>query len=637
MPQTPTPNLAAVRALVEDAKPVPSVCKEDPQVGSPRGDTMPGQWQPDNLGLPPDCPATPLGVEGEKNWFLDPIGQLCCYKKPYGQADTLELFRGRHLYLYWAWPRWKVDKDGEKEPEVTGWKNEHVRETLIAAATAKGPWSAVEKVRGRGCWRDDGGKLLLHCGDALLAGGKAQPPGEIAGYVYPTRAPLARPWPGPIDDQRNPARLLRPLLASWTWSRPDVDPQLLLGWIGNAFLGPALSWRANAYITGDAGMGKSMLQALIKSLLGDWLIQTTNTTAAGIYQHVGQDGLAVAVDEFEGKDDNRQAKKLLELARQASSGGQGLRGGDRGTGSEFVIRSAFLFSSINTPPLEPQDMSRFALLKLQRLRADIPALKLDIPNLGIIGRTVLRRLAAQFHRYEETLAAFRDELRLAGMDARGCDTFGTLLACADLIEHDGWDAERLSHPCSDGDLRRWSDLLNVRHMAEFEDRAENWRGCLDRLLSVPVDAWRNGNRWTVGQILEDWHAGHEDFQMDVKVVRRQLGQAGLGLAKRGKAGGGDWLAIPNNNPILQKLYEGSKWYGEPGAGVWSNALRQSPRGDVHEVDDGLRVNGVKTRCTLIRLDALYGPEGLMSTTKRDQHDPDPLFGLSSSPPDGPDL
>lgn len=629
---SPTPNLAAVRALIDDAKPVPSVCKEDPQPGAPRGDTMPGQWTPNQLGLPPECPVTPLGVDGERNWFLDPIGQLCCYSKPYGQADTLELFRGRHLYLYWAWPKWTSGKEREN-PDVDGWKNERAREALIAAATAKGPWSSVEKVRGRGCWRGEDGKLLLHCGDVLLAGARGQPPGEIGGHVYPTRAPLMRPWPGPIDDQKNPARLLRPLLSSWSWQRPDVDPHLLLGWIGCAFLGPALAWRSNVYLTGDAGMGKSTLQALIKGLLGDWLIDTTNTTAAGIYQHVGQDGLAVAVDEFEGKDDNRAAAKILELARQASSGGQGLRGGDRGTGSEFCIRSAFLFSSINTPPLKPQDVSRFALLKLQRLKPTSSPFALDMPNLNIIGRTVLRRLVSQFHRFEATLQAFRDELADAGMDPRGQMQFGTLLACADLIEHDGWDADRLKVPTESGDLKRWAELLDVRSMAEFEDRTQNWLNCLNRMLSVPVDAWRNGTRWTVGQILEDWHAQHEDFGNDVKRVRSVLGQAGLGLIRRGRVGGGDWLAVPNNNPILQRLFEGSDWVGSPGAGVWAGALRQSPPGEVHEVDDGMRINGVKSRCTLIRLDALYGPDGIMGGSKR----PDPAGDQPAAPPDDPDL
>lgn len=618
----PSPNLAAVRSAMEDARPVPrAVFKGDPKPGEPLDGVLPGQWTPDHLGLPPGCPVIPLGVEGGNNWFLDPIGQLVSYQKPYGQADTLELFRGRHDWLKWAWPKRRAK--GE-DFEVDGWRNELAREVLIAAATAKGPWSAVDKVRGRGCWRDEHGRLLLHCGNEVVRAGRSrggEPPGEIGGYVYPTRAPIQQPWPGPIDAARNPAVLLRPLLRSWNWARPDVDPHLLLGWIGCAFLGPALAWRSNVYLTGDAGMGKSTLQALIKSVLGDWLLQTTNTTAAGIYQHVGQDGLAVAIDEFEGRDDNRHAKKVLELARQASSGGQGLRGGDRGTGSEFVIRSAFLFSSINTPPLEPQDLSRFALLKLQRLQPGLGTLKLDAGTLGIVGRTILQRLMREFGRYADTFEAFREELGRGGLDARGRDTFGTLLACADLIEHEGWDEERLAVPTQDGDLKRWSELLDIRWLDEYEDRSENWRACLDRMLSVPVEVWRNGTRATVGQVVCDWHAGHEDFTGDVKRIRHLLGQAGLGLLRRGRGAGGDWLVVPNQNPILQKLFDGSKWYGEPGAGVWSSALRQSPRVVIHDVDGGVRINGVKSRCTLIRLDALYGPGGIMAEAG-DTHAPD---------------
>lgn len=611
MQEKTTGGTGAVRLAIAQAEPVR--VDRSKAVEGGQGST----WEPGAAWLPPDCPVIPLGFDGQTNWLLDPVGQLVAYCDPYSKGKTATLFRGRVDFLTWGWPRY------DKKGGVNSWENDIVAQAIINSCTLKGPWSPRDKIRGRGCWRDENGRLLMHCGNTIVRAGsrKAEPPGEIGAHVYPTRPPVQEPWPGPIDAARNPAVLLRPLLTSWSWSRPEVDPQLLLGWIGCALLGPALAWRSNIYLTGDAGMGKSTLQTLIKLVLGDWLLQTTNTTAAGIYQHVGQDGLAVAVDEFEGKDDNRHAKRVLELARQASSGGQGLRGGDRGTGSEFVIRSAFLFSSINTPPLEPQDISRFALLKLQKLPADVAEITLDPVALGIVGRTILARLLKEFHRYAETFAAFRNELAAAGMDNRGRDTFGTLLACADLIEHEGWDEERLRVPTEEGELLRWSALLDVSKMAEFEDRAENWRGCLDRMLSMPVDAWRHGQRWTVGQVLADWHAGHEDFCNDVKKVRNLLGQAGLGLARKGKNGGGDWLAVPNQNPILQRLFEGAKWFGEPGAGVWSGALRQSPAGKVHIVDDGMRVNGVKSRCTLISLEALYGRDGIMAV-RDEPHHPD---------------
>lgn len=612
----PQPNYGRVQAMLADAEPVAALrFSGDPEPGQARDGVLPGQWKPDALGLPQGCPVTPLGVDGAANWFLDPIGQLYCYQKPYGQADTLELFRGRHLFLYWAWPKFR----GKSETgfEVEGWKNEKAREVLIGAATAKGPWSATEKVRGRGCWGDGHGGLIVHLGNRMIAirpdgrPQKDEPPGEIEGFVYPTRSRIPGPlgWPKTLDDGGgNPYAVLHLMLSTWSWSR-ECDPHLLIGWIGVAFLGAALPWRPAVFMTGDKGSGKSTLQEILKGIFGEWLIQATNTTAAGIYQRVGHDCLPVAVDEFESKADNTKAKALLELARQASSGGLMLRGGDRHQGVEFQARSAFLFSSINAPPMEPQDLSRFALLRLQRLKKGAKPPPIDPQALAEIGRTILRRLIEQYHRFDETWQAFRDELGAGGMDGRGQDTFGTLLAVADMIQHRGWDAERLSHT-HNGDVRPWREIMAIQSMAEFDDATENWRLCLGHLLSVPVDAWRNGTRATVGALIEAWFIGaDEDFKGDIVKLKRLLSQAGLTLERRPPHG--DWLAIPNQNPLTRRLFEGSKWAGEIGAGVWSGALRQGPRDHVWMLGQA-RINGEKHKCTLVSLRALYGDDGMMT-------------------------
>lgn len=642
-------GIEAVRALVDDAEPLPSVRRLalDPEPGEPRNGIKPGQWRPDALGLPEGCPVSALGVDGGSNYFLDPIGQLVVYTKPYGQADTLELFRGRHNWLYWAFPKFSAktiidQKTGEEHQLVDGWRNEKVRECLIAACTAKGPWSPIDKMRGRGCWLDEHGGIVLHCGPDLVLGGRRLPPGEIDGMVYPTRPPIPRPWPRPVDASINPAKLLQPLLRTWNWARPDIDPHLMLGWIGAAFLGAALPWRPIAYVIGDAGTGKSTLQDLIKALLGEWLIQTVETTAAGIYQHVGHDCVPIAVDEFEGKGDNRAAVKVLELARQACSGGLMLRGGDRHSGVQFEARSTFLFSSINTPPLKPQDLSRMAILRLQRLKGGPPP-NIDHKAMGVVGRCILRRLIDQWDRYHYTWKAFRDELQRGGYDARGQDTFGTLLACADLIEFDGWDESRLK-VAIEGDMKPWSEVMAAGLMAEFEDRVENWRNCLNHMLSVAVDAWRNGNKSTVGEVLETWcreegyfedaEAGnYNEYSNDLVKVRKELSAAGLSLQRR--RGKDDWLIVPNHNPQTWKLFQGREWAGDVGSGVWAGALRQGPQGTLWEAGQ-CTVAGVKSRCTLISLRALYGPGGIMrpdpppapltppNPTGR-QPDPDPIM------------
>ena len=69
-----------------------------------------------------------------------------------------------------------------------------------------------------------------------------------------------------------------------------------------------------------------------------------------------------------------------------------LRGGSEGKGSEFNARSCFMFSSINHPPLEPQDLSRMAMLSLNKIAKGKPKLEIDMQELAVIGRQALGKL-----------------------------------------------------------------------------------------------------------------------------------------------------------------------------------------------------------------------------------------------------
>lgn len=626
-----------VRADLLAAEALPSLFRDDPEPGEPRNGILPGEWTPNALGLPPDCPVIPLGFDGDVLWLLDPTGQICAYTDPFGQGKTAMLFKGRLDYLKWAWPKTrKVGETPEGKPvfKTEGWKNEDVRDAMVQACGALGPWNAVDRVRGRGAWCGPDGELIVHCGRKVVMPRmpKPHPPGMIDEHVYPARPAIPGPDPGPLPEGKNPAKLLRPFLESWNWKRGRIDAHLMLGWIGVAFLSGALAQRPICFVVGDKGVGKSTLQKFIKALFRTWLMDTVDTTAAGIYQRMGQDALPVAIDEFEGKSDTRKAKAVLELARASYSGGDTNRGGDRHQGVTFEMRSAFLFSSINTPPLEPQDLSRMAFLHLQRLKPDAGSILPSDNVLAQLGNAVLRRLIDQWPRFNETLAAFREELgRNRRFDARAKDTFGTLLACADMIEFDGWDGEksleRLSAPDNDGDVKPWHELLDPTTMVEFEDATENWQACLDYMLSAPVEAWRGGQKRTVGQVL-DAVAEKEDGYTDIKRIRHELAAAGLGFVRKRPREGGDWLAVPNQDPQLRKLFDGTKWAGEPGASVWQNALRQAPKGEIYEVDQ-TRINGRKCKVTLIKLDALYGPGGIMT-------DDDPPEAPSLGPPLHPD-
>lgn len=597
-------DLRHVRAMLASAEDVKAVRRVDPDPGDKLNGVSAGAWEADPLGLPPGCPVKPLGVSGSRMWFLNTINQVEFLDPPYGKGHTLGLFGGRLNYLKWAWPRFS-DKG-----TVAGYNNDEVAAALIAACKAQGPWDVSDMERWNGCWRDGAGNIVVHTGSHLVMGGRQCEPGEYEGYVYPARARIPGPWPMREELPFDPVKMLRPVLRTWAWERPDIDPHLLLGWIGGAFLGAALEWRPMVFITGGKGTGKSTLQALLKGVLGRWLLTSADTTAAGVYQHVGLSSLPVAIDELESEADSKRSVALLKLARLASSGGAMHRGGDKHQGVTFNARSAFLFSSINAPPMRPQDLSRMALLRLQRLPEGQKAPPLDGASLTMIGSGILRRLIDEWPRFEQTCGAFADELAAAGMDQRGQAQFGTLLAVADMMEHKGWNAERLSFAAEyEGDLVPWRNLLRPAGMAEFEDTGDNWMACLSHLLAVRVEAWRGGTRSTVGQVLNTLF---DDRGVGLLEANNALAQAGLRVVvKKESVRPQMWLAVHNNGPLVRQLFDGSDWAGLYGAGVWSAALRQGPRGTLWEMGQ-CRINGVQAKATLLSLDGLYGEGGVMA-------------------------
>ncbi|PLW77879.1 hypothetical protein C0081_07065 [Cohaesibacter celericrescens] len=555
---------------------------------------------PNDIGLPPDCPVQPLGMDGDTIYLVDAMGQLAAVgPSSFGQAFIQRLF-GRHIgYAYWAWPA------HSKENGISGFKAEKVRETFYTAADNKGLWNAVEKVRGLGAWRGDDGELILHCGDCLWIDGQRVETGENGQYFYPRRPHIHGPWEETVTHDDNPARNLFRILKTWNWKRPEVDPLLFMGWLGVGILGGALEWRPSMFLIGDKAVGKSTLQAIVSQVLGDGLVSSTDTTPAGIYQRVGNGSLPVAIDELEAEADNRRVTGVVKLARLAASGGLMLRGGQDHNGVEFQARSTFLFSAINPPPLAPQDLSRMAILSIDKLDMDGASEppKLD-PNTG---PKLMRRMVDQWGLYDGTWQAYREALRDGGHDSRGQDTYGTFLACAHLmlgdegVEEAGYRAD---------DLSGWADVLAAQSLSEKETAEENWKACLEHLLTSRVDAWRNGSQHTIGALLEGYRDSGNSY-VDVAKARELLAQVDLGLLPRGANKidkSSDYLAVPNKGPNLTSLFDGMPW----GNSVWTYALRQGPS-DIIEYRkeyNKVKIGGVSRRVTLVNLTAfeIYAEE-----------------------------
>lgn len=626
--------------------------KRDTMPMEPRGPekVLAGQWTPDLYGMPSDpgceCPVTPIGFEGPLFYLIDSRGQFRAVKaSEMNQAGIQDLFAKYPNYPKWMCPRWSkpvLDKNGGviKPSEIVSFQADEIKEVLFRACARMGFFSPENKMRGRGAWTFRSGNIAYHAGDALWITQKGKftklPTGINQGHLYPRLAPLPRPWTEPIGIEESPARKLFLTFQKWNWTRPKVDPVLLLGWIGCAMIGGALDWRSAILLLGDRSTGKSTLQSNLLRIFGDALMQSADPTAAYIYQKMAHDSRPVALDELEPDGDPRKVSNMVHLMRTSASGAIGGRGGPtKGEASEFQMRSAFLFSAINNPVRSAQDLSRIAVLRLNAL--DLNQERPEPIDEETTGPMVLALMLQGWgeggKNFRDTLARFKAALAEGGHGGRGQDTYGTLLACAAIMMGPELAAE-LKVPLREGEELEWAehDMLKADSLPEVEDAAPNYRQCVDQILTRPVKHWRNSQRNTIGQTLEELRTTDpitgeaREAGIDRGTAKRDINMAGFGLfntheivaplmrkervpletalMRHGLPAAGWVLAVPNRSVKVSEHLEGSDWQ----YGAWKDALRQCPIPGViltHSDINKLTIDGTQTRCTLVVLDRYH--------------------------------
>ena len=379
-------------------------------------------------------------------------------------------------------------------------------------------------------------------------------------------------------------------------------------------LGGALKWRPVVWLTGGAGTGKSTLKdEVIAPLFGDGgLVSVSDATAAGIWQTLRRSTLPVVLDELEADIDNRKADKVVELARQAASGGLILRGGSDHRGHGFEARSCFMFQSINMLPLRAQDASRISVLELTAL-GDRAEPRIRRAQVADWGRQIRRRLIDAWPRLPATLERIKGNLMAPGddrFDRRGADVYGTLLACAELALYD--DPEE-----RDADARSWHEQLRTWGGGIAGDVLADEDELLSYLLTSPLDAYKSGARQTVAEWLRRAAGLDDRWDGSIEEARRIVETAGLKVTgypptdpKRGPTGRPvQYLAIANRHRGLQQLLDGTHWGALSGRQpVWVQAMRRlAARHDGIERTETLHFAGARARAVLLPVPAVLAP------------------------------
>lgn len=631
--------LAEIGAALDNAAPAPTMANP--------GERVPDHGDDGDDPFPLDCPVKPLGqqssIDGSQRcYYLNVNGEIVSLEagNKHGKNNLIHLFGHKAKYLESQWGKWSEPKKeyskAEKKwvevepPRLVGFDQAKASAALIMECSRRGIFDPAGRLRGRGAHALAGGGLALHLGDQVAAllprtGGKLgalswHETGLYDRYVYPAGAALPRPWAqsvGPACALKIAERLRR-----WNWKRPELDPVLMLGAIGQGFIGGALGWRSNVWITGPRGTGKSSLNGrdgLVPGLYGDMVFRTANTSAAAIRQSLKNSTVPVMVDEAEPGKDSRAIDAVVELARVASSGDKMHRGGQDHNATEFTLQSPFWFSSINIPAMEAADRSRLAILELRPLPKTAEPLE-PLP-LADLGRQLFRRMVDGWPMLAECQRRFHRALIAAGHDSRAADQFGGLLACAHVLLND--------EVADDQDVADWVQHCKPERMAEVNDQLSDEDACINHLQTALVQPRGRDSREAVSELVARWvhKAMHPDgLADDTRGYTEQLGLKVVNPVYRPADGarparwGSEslmphaapgYLAVASTHQALNAIFAGTKWQN----GVWKQTLAR--------VEGAVEVAAVsfaraKIRAVLIPLYTVIDERELPDLSRREQ-------------------
>lgn len=603
-------GLRAVSGALDAARPAPRVGKR----------AKDEEQQHELPLLPAGCPVKPLGKSGQVCHYIDEQGQLISLNpRDHGKTHIQSLFGRQANLVHVYWPRFGKPDSKTGEPTITGWMPEKAAEILQQACAHEGIFDLQGKVRGRGAWRGADGELIIHHGDKVYRAGSApgfawDDPGKVDGFVYPTAAAMPRPDIAPVADTAG-IELLN-LLRCWKWERPKVDPYLLLGFIAHAPFGGACDWRSHLWVTGDSATGKSTLEKKLLAPLFDGLsLRTHEATEAAIRQVLGKQSLPVFFDELEAEDNNDRAKRVIKLARLASSEGVIFRGGSDHQATEFVARSCFYFTSILLPPMLSQDRNRMAILELNPIPTSAREPMIDRKAIVELGAQLRRRVIDQWDRFEATLSAYRRALAASGHGGRSADQFGTLLTFADLLLYDGPEPEP-------DVLTDWAEALRADELAETADNRSDSQEACEFLTGCMLQLRGGDEPKPISRFLERGMGRGGIGEVDVDRARETLEFMGLKLvvAIEPKGDGKAWgsrepkglekpthLAIANSHDGLARLFSQAAGSRERrwAEGVWSQTFGRVP-GALKRVQ--VRYAGSGRKATLVPIAALLDQE-----------------------------
>lgn len=454
----------------------------------------------------------------------------------------------------------------------------------------------LKNVRGRGAWYDKGASVL-HLGDRLIIDGTPKAISEHdSQYIYTKQAPMESTI-GAQPATTAEAGEVFALFERLNWEN-KVHAWLCAGWSILAPVCGAMSWRPHIWLTAQRGAGKSWVQEnLIHPLLGQSALMVQgSTTEAGIRQSLQQDARPIIFDEAESEDHENQKrmKRVIELARQASSDGSAeiVKGTTSGAAMAHRMRSMFMMGSVNVSLSQAADESRFSVLSLAKPSKSPGAIEEFNQLSRDVGNTLTQerceamrartyRLIPIIRQNAQTMAqAVGEELG----NKRIGDQVGTLLAGAISYSRD--DAITLD------EARRWASMIDLSDAQEAEEVSDEL-ACLNTILQhqARFDYQRGSMQRSLSEVVMA-AAGKKALSEDIYSDECNAILARYGLQVEGK----DNLIISNTHAELKRILRDTPW-----AAGWRRVLVRIEGAAARSLP--VRFAGTQTRVVAVPLEA----------------------------------
>ena len=456
--------------------------------------------------------------------------------------------------------------------------------SIIQHSYEKGIFDSA-KIRGRGAWIDDG-RNILHLGSVVYVDGVAIQPEQVPSkYIYPKDLDMAIEVVTPLSNRE--AHKLYDICGRLSWEK-ELSGALLAGWCVIAPLCGILNWRPHIWVTGPAGSGKSTVtDNIIKVMCGDIGVRVDGKTSeAGIRQLLGDDARPVIFDEAEAEDEAsaKRMQGILDFARVSSSGGKIVKGSAAGKSMEFIARSAFCFSSINTSVKHFADESRITKLVIQKddsISGDVwDKLRVDLMET-ITPEYANAMIARSIHHLDaikKNIEVFVKAASLVFKSQRIADQVGTLLAGVYFCHSTG--------VISLSDAKAWIEKSDWQEHTTLSVKSDSER-LIERISSnrVHVAVGMDKHDITIGEAIVI--ASRIDINNPLDSISDACGDE---LRRRGVMVTPDGVSIANNCTAMVGMLRGTPWESS-----WSRVLLEikgSAKTNYQYYSPGIKSRGV---------------------------------------------